>query len=203
MLKRTLDVALAALGLLLLLPALALIALAVRLGSPGPALFRQVRVGRGGRDFVLLKFRTMTVRAGSESGTFDAGDASRVTRVGRLLRATKLDELPQLWNVLRGEMALVGPRPEVRRWVEAAPGRWALVHTVRPGITDPAAIAFRHEERLLAAAADPEATYRAEILPRKLALYERYVRTRSLGGDLGILLRTLAALFAPDPGPIQ
>jgi lipopolysaccharide/colanic/teichoic acid biosynthesis glycosyltransferase len=193
--KRVADILLAGVGLLALLPLLAALGVLIRLGSPGPALFRQVRVGRGGRDFVLYKFRTMTVRAGSERGSFDAGDRSRVTRVGRLLRATKLDELPQLWNVVRGDMSLVGPRPEVRRWVEAYPERWAVVLSVRPGITDPAAIIYRHEERLLAAADDPDALYRDEILPRKLELYERYIAARSFPGDLAILWRTAGALL--------
>jgi len=118
MLKRMFDLVAALLGLLVLSPLLLIIALAVRLSSPGPALFRQTRVGRGGADFTLYKFRTMTVREGSKRGGFDAGDTSRVTRIGGFLRATKLDELPQLWNVLWGDMALVGPRPEVRKWVE-------------------------------------------------------------------------------------
>lgn len=195
MLKRAFDLAASVLGLLVLAPVLLVLTLLVRLGSPGPALFRQVRVGRGGRDFVLYKFRTMTVRTDSERGSFDAGDRSRVTRIGRLLRATKLDELPQLWNVLRGDMSLVGPRPEVRRWVEVYPERWAVVHSVRPGITDPAAIAYRHEERLLNAAVDPEALYRDEILPRKLDLYERYVTTQSCRGDLVVLWWTAGALL--------
>ncbi|HEX2746850.1 MAG TPA: sugar transferase, partial [Verrucomicrobiales bacterium] len=119
----------------------------------------------------------------------------RVTKTGRLLRKSKLDELPQLWNVIRGEMALVGPRPEVRKWVKAHPDRWAFVHTVRPGITDPASIEFRNEEELLAAAADPEALYREVILPRKLDLYENYIRTRASGRDLGILLKTVGVVF--------
>jgi lipopolysaccharide/colanic/teichoic acid biosynthesis glycosyltransferase len=193
--KRAFDVVTAALGLVALAPVLLVLGLLVRLASSGPALFRQVRVGRGGLDFVLYKFRTMTVHAGSERGSFDAGDRSRVTRLGQLLRATKLDELPQLWNVLRGDMSLVGPRPEVRRWVETYPERWAVVHSVRPGITDPAAIVYRHEERLLTAAPDPEFLYRDEILPRKLELYERYVATRSFWGDLAILGRTAAAIL--------
>jgi lipopolysaccharide/colanic/teichoic acid biosynthesis glycosyltransferase len=198
--RRAFDLAAGLLGLLALLPLLVAIAIVVRLSSPGPALFRQVRVGRGGRDFVLYKFRTMTVRAGSERGSFDAGDQSRVTGVGQLLRATKLDELPQLWNVLRGDMAFVGPRPEVRRWVEVYPERWAVVHTVRPGITDPAAIAYRHEERILAATPDPESLYRNEILPRKLNLYEQYIATRHLIGDFVILFRTAEALVRRHPG---
>lgn len=193
--KRAFDLFAAILGLVALAPILLMLGLIVRLSSPGPALFRQIRVGRGSRDFVLYKFRTMTVRAGSERGSFDAGDGSRVTRIGRLLRATKLDELPQLWNVLRGDMSLVGPRPEVRRWVEVYPERWAVVHSVRPGITDPAAIAYRHEERLLAVAVDPEAFYRDEILPRKLDLYEQYVATRAFRGDLTVLWQTAGALL--------
>lgn len=207
--KRAFDVVMSLGGLVVALPALVAIAAAVRGSSPGPALFRQNRVGRGGREFVLLKFRTMTVRADAETGSFDAGNSARVTRVGRILRATKLDELPQLWNVLRGDMSLVGPRPEVRKWVDAAPERWAFVHKVLPGITDPASIVFRDEERLLAGAADPERMYREEILPRKLGLYEDYVRTQSFGKDLAILARTFVAIVAgapegggrPDAGP--
>lgn len=195
MLKRGLDFTASLFGLLLFSPLLAGVALAVRLSSPGPALFRQVRVGRGGKDFVLYKFRTMTIRPGSERGGFDVGDTSRVTKIGRFLRATKLDELPQLWNVVRGDMSLVGPRPEVREWVEAYPERWAFVHSVRPGITDPASIAYRHEERLLAASADPKTLYRETILPRKLDFYGRYISSRSLWGDIGILWRTAGAVL--------
>jgi lipopolysaccharide/colanic/teichoic acid biosynthesis glycosyltransferase len=194
MVKRLFDMVLALLGLVILSPLLAVLAAGVRWSSPGPALFRHVRVGRGSRDFVLYKFRTMTVREGTELGSFDTGDASRVTRLGRFLRATKFDELPQLWNVVLGDMSLVGPRPEVRTWVEAYPERWAVVHTVRPGITDPASIVYRHEEEILAASADPLAEYRDRILPDKLTLYERYIQENSLVGDLGILARTLAAL---------
>ena len=201
--KRSFDLALSLAGLVLLVPLLAAIVVLIRLGSAGPALFRQVRVGRQGKNFTLLKFRSMSVRSGSEQGDFDAGDSSRVTCLGRLLRASKLDELPQLWNVVRGEMSLVGPRPEVRKWVDAYPERWAIVHTVRPGITDPASIVYRHEERILAEALDPESVYRDTILPHKLTLYEGYVRSRSFLGDLAILGRTALALVRkshlPDP----
>jgi lipopolysaccharide/colanic/teichoic acid biosynthesis glycosyltransferase len=199
MLKRIFDLMAAMVGLLVLSPSYLIIALAIRMSSPGPVLFRQIRVGRGGVDFILFKFRTMTVREGSEHGRFDAGDTSRVTRIGRFLRATKLDELPQLWNVVRGDMSLVGPRPEVRKWVEVYPKRWARVHTVRPGITDPASILFRHEERILAEFSDPEGVYREQILPQKLDLYEEYVRTRSLLEDLIILGRTALALVGMEP----
>lgn len=137
----------------------------------------------------------MTNLAGAEKGSFDAGSSRRVTNVGRILRRTKMDELPQLWNVLKGDMSLVGPRPEVRKWVEVYPERWSEVLTVRPGITDPASIVFRHEEEILARSENPEAAYRDEILPRKLDLYQQYVRTRSFGGDLLILMKTLVALL--------
>ncbi len=192
--KRFMDMAGALVGLVALSPLLCLLWLAVVVESGWPGLFRQRRAGRGGRDFVLFKFRTMAVRRGSEAGSFDVGSSARVTRVGRFLRKTKLDELPQLWNVLVGDMSLVGPRPEVRKWVDVYPERWARVLTVRPGITDPASIEFRHEEEILAKSADPERTYRDEILPRKLDLYEQYVATRSFWGDVGILLRTARAV---------
>jgi lipopolysaccharide/colanic/teichoic acid biosynthesis glycosyltransferase len=206
--KRLFDILASALALLLLAPVLLTIAVLVRLASPGPALFRQTRVGLGGRDFTLLKFRTMTVRSDAAGGSFDAGDTSRVTRLGRLLRATKLDELPQFWNVLVGEMSLVGPRPEVRKWVEAYPHRWAHVHTALPGITDPASIIYRYEEDILAASDDPQRTYRQEILPRKLDVYEQYVDHHDLRGDLRILWQTaMAVLFGrgskPPEGPAQ
>ena len=191
MVKRSFDLLLAALALLVLAPLLAVVAITVRLTSAGPALFRQERIGRYGRVFVLLKFRTMRVLNGTEKGSFDAGNVSRITSFGRFLRKTKLDELPQLWNVLTGDMALVGPRPEVRKWVEVYPDRWAKVLTVRPGITDPASIVYRDEEEILARSADPERTYREEILPHKLSLYEEYVHTRSFGGDIGIIFKTL------------
>lgn len=189
--KRMFDILASGVGLAVAFPILALIGAAVAFSDGFPVLFRQKRVGRGGRDFVLLKFRSMTVRKGSEQGSFDAGSVARVTPVGRMLRKTKLDELPQLWNVLRGDMSLVGPRPEVRKWVDVYPERWARVLAVRPGITDPASIVYRNEEEILAKSPDPEKTYRAEILPRKLDLYEEYVRTRTFWGDVGILAKTL------------
>ena len=199
MAKRVFDLVIALLGLIVLLPVLAIVAVLVQWSSPGPAQFRQIRVGRGGRDFVLLKFRTMTVQSDSETGSFDPGDGSRVTKLGRFLRATKLDELPQLWNVIRGDMALVGPRPEVRKWVEVNPDRWAIVHAIRPGITDPAAILYRDEEKILANVPDPERLYREEILPRKLDLYVEYVRTRTFWADLKILGQTAIAIIAGAP----
>lgn len=194
MAKRTLDIFAALAGIILLFPIMVALAVAVRMTSRGPALFRQKRVGKGGLDFTLLKFRSMTVRSGSEKGDFDAGNLSRITRLGRFLRQAKLDELPQLWNVLKGDMSLVGPRPEVRKWVDVYPERWAHVLSVRPGITDPASIEFRNEEELLAASPDPEKYYREVILPRKLDLYEKYVESHRFFGDIMILLRTMKAV---------
>jgi lipopolysaccharide/colanic/teichoic acid biosynthesis glycosyltransferase len=191
MVKRSFDVIAAVCGSVLVSPLLLLLSVLVRVTSGHPVIFRQKRVGRGGREFVLYKFRTMTVAEEKEQGSFDAGDVSRVTRLGKFLRDSKMDELPQLWNVVKGDMALVGPRPEVREWVDAYPEKWAVVHGVRPGITDPASIFYRHEERLLAESDDPEATYRNEILPHKLDLYGQYVHNCTFRGDLAILLRTL------------
>jgi lipopolysaccharide/colanic/teichoic acid biosynthesis glycosyltransferase len=189
--KRLLDLAAASTGLLLLWPLLVIIALAVKLDSPGPALFRQVRVGLGGREFWLLKFRSMVADPASAGALVTASGDPRITRVGGWLRATKLDELPQLFNVLRGEMSLVGPRPEVPRYVAMYPADLrSLVLSVRPGITDEASIEFRDESALLAGLTDPEAFYVARILPRKLELYARYARDHTLSGDLRILWRT-------------
>jgi lipopolysaccharide/colanic/teichoic acid biosynthesis glycosyltransferase len=192
--KRFLDVVGAFVGLVVLSPLLTVAWGAVVLESGFPGLFRQRRLGCNGVEFIMFKFRTMTVRDGTERGSFDVGRTVRVTRIGRFLRKAKLDELPQLWNVLRGDMSLVGPRPEVRKWVDAYPDRWAYVHTVRPGITDPASIVYRNEEELLAASSDPEKTYREIVLPHKLDLYEEYVRTQSFWGDIAILFRTIKAV---------
>jgi lipopolysaccharide/colanic/teichoic acid biosynthesis glycosyltransferase len=196
--KRCFDCITAAAGLFFAGPLLFFIALVIRLTSDGPIFFRQVRIGLEGREFRLCKFRTMQVARGAETGSFDAGNTSRVTALGRFLRKSKLDELPQLWNVLAGDMSLVGPRPEVRRWVEAYPERWARVLTVRPGITDPASIAYRNEEEILAKSADPERIYRDEILPHKLSLYESYVQNQTFWGDMKILFMTLLVVAGKD-----
>jgi len=192
--KRCFDLLAAGVALLVLIPLLLLISVAVAVSSGWPVFFRQARVGFRGRVFCLLKFRTMEPkREGqrTDESSFEVGCTRRVTPIGRFLRRTKLDELPQLWNVVRGDMSLVGPRPEVRQWVQAYPERWAIVHSVRPGITDHAAMEFHHEEELLAQSLDPEKSYREEILPRKLDLYAEYVRNRSFRGDLAILFKTV------------
>ncbi|MBQ0892914.1 sugar transferase [Micromonospora sp. U56] len=193
MIKRCFDIAVAAVALILCAPVLAAVAVAIRLDDGGPVLFRQERAGRRGRSFRIHKFRTMRVAPGS-AVTSDTDD--RITRVGRFLRASKLDELPQLYDVLVGHMSLVGPRPEVRRYVDCWPpiARWRIL-SVRPGITDPASIIYRNESAELARAPQPEDYYLAVVLPRKVEMYVRYVETRSFLGDLLILARTVQAVI--------
>ncbi len=195
MLKRAFDLLAAGLGLVVLSPAFLVIALAIRLGSPGPVFFRQERIGLGGRPFRILKFRTMRVDAEKLGGQLTVSADPRVTRVGAVLRKGKLDELPQLVNVVAGDMSLVGPRPEVPRYVARYDDRQRRVLEVRPGITDPASIAYRNENDLLDAAADPEATYLSEIMPAKLELNLAYLERRSLVSDIGIIFRTLGEIF--------
>lgn len=191
------DTVMAGFGLLLLIPVLFVVTVVIFVADGSPVLFRQIRVGKNGRDFVLNKFRTMTVLKDKAQGSFDAGNRERVTRIGAFLRKTKLDELPQLWNVIIGDMSLVGPRPEVRKWVDAYPERWAKILTVKPGITDPAAIRYRDEEELLSRTDNPEEYYRNNILPTKLNLYEEYVRTKSFCGDIGIIIKTILTVLFP------
>jgi len=190
LIKRLFDVVCSALGLLVLAPLLLLAAVWIKLDSPGPALFRQTRVGRFGVPFTIHKFRTMRVEPGA---ALTVGADPRITRSGQVLRQTKLDELPQLWDVLRGAMSLVGPRPELPRYVELYPADMReRVLAVRPGITDPASLAFSHEAELLAAAADPEREYREVVMPAKLKLSADYAAHASLATDLRLILATLA-----------
>lgn len=200
MAKRLFDILFAASALLALAPLLAAIALWVRLDSPGPVLYRQTRVGRGGRHFRIAKFRTMRVGADQAGPAITVGADARITRAGHFLRRTKLDELPQFANVLWGDMSVVGPRPEVPRYVALYPPEVAQqVFSVRPGITDLASLAFRDESTLLAHSSDPERTYVEEILPAKLRYACEYVRSHSLGMDLQIIARTVAALWQRQP----
>lgn len=195
MAKRLFDLIAAGLGLALLaLPGL-LVALAIKLDSPGPVFFRQERVGRGGRPFRIHKFRTMRVDA-ERHGQLTVGTDARITRVGAFLRAHRLDELPQLIDVVQGTMSLVGPRPEVPRYVAHYPAALKdVVLSVRPGITDPASLRFRNESAQLAAAADPEREYIDVILPAKLACAADYAAHASLWTDLGVVLRSLRVLL--------
>lgn len=186
--KRLLDVAISAIALCVTAPVCLAIAAAILVDSGAPVLYDQVRVGRGFRCFRLFKFRTM--HAGQPGPDITAASDPRITSVGRFLRRTKLDELPQLWNVLRGDMSLVGPRPEVPRYVRLFRDRYAKVLAVRPGLTDLATLAFLDEERLLAGSGDPVSFYTQTVLPAKLTLAERYLQTRSLRTDISLLLVT-------------
>ena len=187
--KRALDLAIAVPGLLVLLPVIAWTALLMRLTNDhGPVLHRSWRVGEHGRLFKLYKLRSMRVAA--EGPAITTAEDLRLTRIGPLLRRTKLDELPQLWNVVRGEMSLVGPRPEDPRYIDWQNPLHTEVFTHRPGITGPAQIHFRHEERMLTGG-DAETVYRLQVLPAKVALDAAYLRSRSLVGDCRILVQTL------------
>lgn len=194
-LPRWVELVAALLGLVVALPLLILCGLGVKLSSPGPVLFRQRRVGQGGRQFFLLKFRSMRVGERGPQVT-RSGDA-RVTWFGRFLRKLKLDELPELWNVVRGEMALVGPRPEVPDYVNLEDPLWQEVLTVRPGITDPVTLTLRNEEELLAQASNVE-TFYLEVLQRyKLQGYVAYLRTRTWASDLRVLVESMWAVAFP------
>lgn len=198
-LPRWLEVVLAAGGLLVLSPLLAAAALAVKLSSPGPILFRQQRIGRDGRPFVLLKFRSM--RRGEGLAITAAGD-QRITAVGRWLRKSKVDELPELWNVLVGEMSFVGPRPEVPRYVDLEDPLWRRVLSARPGLTDPVTLELRNEEALLATVeGDKDAFYRQVLLPYKLTGNAEYLAARTALSDLRMILATLLGVLRPSRLP--
>ncbi len=189
--KRAFDVLAAGVGLVLVSPLLAIAATAVRLDSPGPIIFRQQRVGRNFRLFWIYKFRTMVADAEKRGSLLSTLTDQRITRVGHLLRKTKIDELPQLVNVLVGDMSLVGPRPEVPKYVEMFRADYAYVLSVRPGLTDQASVKYRDESAILAASAEPEREYINRILPDKIALARKSIAEASFLGDLGVLLRTL------------
>lgn len=193
--KRLYDVVLAGLGLLLAVPALLLVAVAIKICDRGPILFRQARVGLQGRPFTILKFRTMRPGAETMGTSVTAGGDPRVTRIGRLLRKSKLDELPQLWNVLVGEMSLVGPRPEVPCYVARYNEQQRQVLNLKPGITDLATLYYRNEEELLRAAPDLERIYTDKVMPRKIELNLLYAREAGLWEDTKVLLRTLMPWF--------
>ena len=192
--KRIFDVLFSLTGLLFLSPLLLLLACWIKLDSRGPVFYRQERVGYLGRRFRIHKFRSMAADAGGLPLT--VGGDTRITRSGRLLRKLKLDEVPQLIDVLAGDMSMVGPRPEVPRYVATYPEEVKkIVLSVRPGITDFAAIEFKDENEILRTSTNPEKDYLEKILPRKLAYYQEYVRRRSLLLDMYLIFRTLASLF--------
>ena len=181
-------------GLLCLWPAFLVIVVLIKLDSAGPAFFTQERVGRGFRPFWIYKFRTMVAKGATNGRPITCGNDPRITRIGRFLRRTKLDELPQLFNVLKGEMSIVGPRPELRQYVEYLRQDYVEVLSVRPGITDLASLKFRDEATLLGSAVDPEAFYRNQILPQKVTLAKQYIRGSSLTSDVALIIKTLSML---------
>jgi lipopolysaccharide/colanic/teichoic acid biosynthesis glycosyltransferase len=195
--KRILDVMGSALGLLVLLPVLAVVAVIIKLDSRGPIFFRQERVGRDGRSFRIFKFRSMVVGAARAGTALTVRADTRITQAGLFLRRSKLDELPQLINVLAGDMSIVGPRPEVPEFMKFyTPSQRAIILSMRPGITDYAAILFRDESSLLDQERDPIDVYRREIIPAKFAYYERYSREIGVLNDLRIILATILLLVA-------
>lgn len=193
--KRILDVSCAIAGLILLVPFFLIVAVLLKLTSSRSVLFRQPRVGRKGRIFLLMKFRSMC-GAGESSPLITVASDPRITPVGAILRKFKIDELPQLWNVLKGEMSLVGPRPEVERYVAEYTHQQRRVLEVRPGITDPAAIAYRHEEKLLSRHPDPEGFYRTIVLPHKLFLNLEYIENISFRRDVSLILKTFRSIVS-------
>ncbi|HSS98562.1 MAG TPA: sugar transferase [Terriglobales bacterium] len=197
--KRLLDSCLSTLGLVILLPLFALIAILLKFTSSGPIFYRQSRVGKAGQNFKILKFRTMQVDADKQGPSITVAGDSRITPTGRILRALKLDELPQLWNVLKGDMSLVGPRPEVPLYVQSYTEEQRKVLQVRPGITDLTSLAYRTEEALLASQPDAEHHYQEIVLPHKLSLNAEYILNITLKYDLSILGKTLFSLFLSRP----
>jgi lipopolysaccharide/colanic/teichoic acid biosynthesis glycosyltransferase len=195
MVKRAFDILLSGLGLILLSPVLILAAVLVKLSSPGPVLFRQERIGRRFHPFYIYKFRSMVADAPKMGRPITIGDDPRITRLGRFLRKTKIDELPQLLNVLNGDMSLVGPRPEARCYVELFRQDYEAILRIRPGITDLASIRYRDEAAILAQAEDPEEEYVRRVLPEKIRLAREYVGHASLWLDLSIIVQTLCKLF--------
>ncbi len=193
MLKRFCDIGLSAIALFVLAPLLSLLSVCIVLDSGFPVLFSQLRVGRGFRQFRVWKFRTM--RTGLRGPSITISGDPRVTSFGKLLRALKLDELPQLWNVLVGDMSLVGPRPELPEYVLQFKDRYERLLKIRPGITDTASICFHNEEELLAASTNPSREYVDHVLPLKLDLADNYLRAACFSKDLSILLQTASTLF--------
>src|SRR5215813_10854782 len=193
--KRILDIVVSSIGLICLLPLLLVVALLIKLDSTGPVFFRQTRMGRRFRPFQILKFRTMVQDSSTRGKSFTVGDDPRITRVGWFLRKTKIDELPQLINVLRGEMTFVGPRPEVPQYVELFRKDYEEILKIRPGVTDLASIKYRDEAALLGQSDNPEEEYITRVLPDKISLGKEYIRRSSVFFDLTLMFKTFLRLF--------
>jgi len=189
--KRLFDLSFSVVGLIPLLPVFIVIGGAVKLDSPGPVFFRQTRMGQFGRPFRIFKFRTMVTDAENGGAQVSTVDDPRITRVGRFLRKYKFDELPQLFNVAAGEMSLVGPRPEVPRYVEAYRKEYEAILAVKPGITDFASLEYSDESDLLRTAENPEEKYLREILPAKMEYYRKYIAEQSMATDIKLILKTV------------
>ncbi|OQA10185.1 MAG: putative sugar transferase EpsL [Bacteroidetes bacterium ADurb.Bin397] len=194
--KRIFDLVLSAIFLILLAPLFIFIAIRIKLDSKGPVFYKQVRVGFNGKDFGIYKFRTMFVGSDKKGLLTVGGNDARITTPGLFLRKYKLDELPQLINVFFGDMSIVGPRPEVRKYVDLYSKEQLQVLSVKPGITDYASIEYSKENEILAKATDPEATYINEIMPAKLALNQKYISEQSFVTDLKIILQTLVKIVS-------
>ena len=194
MLKRLFDIVFSFIGLVVLFPLFLFIGILIKLGPKGPVFYRGVRIGRFGKPFKIYKFRTLVANADKIGGPSTAGDDSRITKIGKILRKYKLDELPQLINVLKGEMSLVGPRPEVPFYVNMFTEEEKEILNIRPGITDWASLWNSDEGAILAGSPDPEKTYREKIRPKKIELQLKYIREKSLAIDLRIVLQTLRKL---------
>jgi lipopolysaccharide/colanic/teichoic acid biosynthesis glycosyltransferase len=193
--KRILDMAVAGVGLLLLAPLFGAVALMIKLDSPGAVFFKQKRIGKGFHPFWIYKFRTMS--EGAPGALLTVGADPRITRVGNFLRRSKIDELPQLINILKGEMTLVGPRPEVPRYVEAFHRDYQEILAVRPGLTDLASLKYRDEARLLGQSGRPEEEYLQRVLPDKIRLGKEYIRRSSLLFDLNLIVKTVVKVIFP------
>jgi lipopolysaccharide/colanic/teichoic acid biosynthesis glycosyltransferase len=193
--KRGFDIVASFTTLVLMLPLMALIALLIKLDSEGPVFFKQERIGKRFRPFWIYKFRTMRKPSMEKGRQITIGNDPRITRIGRMLRQTKLDELPQLINIVKGEMSFVGPRPEVPRYVQLYQQEYQEILTVRPGLTDLASLKYRDEAVLLARAANPEEEYITRVLPDKIRLSKDYIRRSSFLYDLGLIRKTISAVF--------
>jgi lipopolysaccharide/colanic/teichoic acid biosynthesis glycosyltransferase len=191
MIKRVFDTCAAACGLALALPVFLIVAATIKIDSPGPVFFRQRRIGKNFRPFHIFKFRTMVIDAPQLGSAITSGGDPRITRVGKLLRRTKIDEVPQLLNVLKGDMSIVGPRPEVEQYVRMFRDDYVDILSVRPGITDLASLAYADEEKVLAQAPDPDKEYRQRILPQKIELSRESIRRSSPLFDLTLILKTI------------
>ena len=193
--KQLFDYSIAVTGIILLLPLILLVSIILLILDGRPIFFIQQRVGKNNKNFKIIKFRTMVNKIDYDTQSFDLGNDERVTKFGSFLRKFKIDEFPQLFNVLKGEMSIVGPRPEIRKWVNVYSERWDKVLTVNPGITDPASIIFFNESKILNDSQNAEYKYRNEILPRKLDLYEEYVNSQSILKDMLIILKTIKKIY--------